>query len=49
MMTDFRRTASKSITDEIKIKGETTERVKVYKYLGITLDHRQTVSVGNAT
>ena len=49
MMTDFRRTASKSITDEIKIKRETVERVKVYKYLKITLDHRQTVSVGNAT
>ena len=37
-MTDVRRTAE-SITDEIKIKGETTERVKVYKYLGTTLDH----------
>ena len=48
-MSDFSRTASKSITDEIKIKGETIERVKVYKYLGIALDHWQTVSVGNAT
>ena len=36
MSTDFRRNEREY--SGIEIKGETTERVKIYKYLGITFD-----------
>ena len=36
MSTDFRRNEREY--SGIEIKGETAERVKIYKYLGITFD-----------